>query len=207
MIKLNSLDAWKTLDPDTGIQFNSKKEAERTVRIHLNLEAVTTFYIGKGKRQRLLATAGPGLETIEFSKGGDFVVYAEKGSGVVQYRTADGDPTHVVVPDPKTFTRIATRRTRNPELEEMMFRMNQNVERRLAAQRLELETQMLRMKEAENAAKQTDTAPTADATGQPEVSTQVPSGGEPAPATGTTDGSGTQAGAGDTTAGAGGAGN
>ena len=38
-----------------------------------------------------------------------------------------------VVPDAETFTKIATRRARNPELERMMAVMQQNTDRRIAA--------------------------------------------------------------------------
>lgn len=181
-MKLNSLARWTKLAPDTGVVFAGKERAERRVRLNLNLEAVTTLMIGIGKEEQFLCTAGPGLETIEFCVAGTFKVYAEKGSGIVMYQSADLEPTHTEVIDPVIFTRIAQRRHRNPELEEIMYRMQSNMDRRLAQQADENAALLaLRMKELENAAK-TNPAPAPISAGGSEVPAQVAPVGEPAPA-------------------------
>ena len=137
-VKLHSLARWARLDGSEAIVFEGTGPAERRVRIDFNLEACTTFFVGDTDGERFLATIGPGLETLEFNIGGAFKVYAEKGSGTVHYLCSGQEPVSMAVPDPVIFTRIATRRTRNPELEEMMHRMNLNIERRMAAQADEL---------------------------------------------------------------------
>lgn len=151
VVKLNSLSRWSALAPEQAIVFAGSDVAERRVRIDFNLEAVTSFFIRVDDEERFLCTLREGQETIEFNAAGTFRVYAEKGSGVVQYVSADLEPTFSEIVDPVIFTKIANRRHRNPELEEMMFRMNQNLERRLAQQADEFEAALQRRRmEEEN---------------------------------------------------------
>ena len=138
-VKLNSLARWASLPATDAIVFEGSDVGERRVRINFNLEGVTSFFIGDDGGEEFLCTIGPGLETVEFNVAGSFKVYAEKGSGVVHYQSADLEPTFHEIADPVIFTRIAQRRHRNPELEEMMYRMQANIERRLAAQADEME--------------------------------------------------------------------
>lgn len=139
VLKLNSLSRWSELPANKAIVFAGSDVGERTVRLNLNLEGVTSFFIGIDDEERFLVTMEPGVDTVEFSATGTFRVYAEEGSGAVLYQSADLEPTFSEVVDPVIFTKIANRRHRNPELEEMMFRMNQNLERRLAQQADEFE--------------------------------------------------------------------
>ena len=183
-VKLNSLSRWAVLDGAEAIAFEGTGAAERRIRIDFNLEGVTSFFIGDLDGENFLCTIGPGLETVEFNVAGAFKVYAEKGSGAVHYQCSGQEPTSMEIPDPVIFTRIAQRRTRNPELEEMMHRMQLNVERRMAAQadelaavyerreRLLLETQNVRTVE-------TNDARTPLAAGGSEVPAQSASGEKP----------------------------
>ncbi len=150
-IKLNSLSRWQVLAGDRAISFDGSDVAERRVRINFNCEAVTSFYVEQDGRERFLCTLPPGLETVEFNFAGSFRVFAEDGSGAVLYQSADLEPTFSEIVDPVIFTRIANRRHRNPELEEIMYRMQANIERRLAQQAHELEAAFeRRRKELEN---------------------------------------------------------
>ncbi|QCS37063.1 hypothetical protein [Tortoise microvirus 47] len=151
-IRLNSLDRWKVLERGQAIMFDrTSSQTERRIRLHLNLAGQTTFYVENEEGPRFLAVAGPGLETIEFSAAGKFAVMADDAAGEVQYQTAEGEPTFAVVVDPVIFTRIANRRHRNPELEEIMYRMQTNMERRLAQQAGEMEAALARrLQEVEN---------------------------------------------------------
>ena len=177
-VKLNSLARWSRLSPSDAIVFEASEVGERRVRIKLNLEAVTAFFIGDEHGENFLCTVGPGLETVEFYATGAVKVYAEAGSGVVHYQDPDLEPTFVEIADPVIFTRIANRRTRNPELEEMMFRMNQNVERRMAQQADEIAAfYERRMQESENArTAETHDAGTPSPAGGSEVRAQSPGG-------------------------------
>ncbi|WCK74270.1 hypothetical protein G6L96_025725 (plasmid) [Agrobacterium tumefaciens] len=150
-VKLNSLSRWSELPSDKAIVFAGSDLGERTVRLNLNLEAATSFFIGNDDEERFLVTMPAGVDTVEFSVAGTFRVYAEEGSGAVLYQSADLEPTYAEVVDPVIFTKIANRRHRNPELEEMMFRMNQNLERRLQQQAGELQAAFeRRVREEEN---------------------------------------------------------
>ena len=140
-IKLNSLSRWFDLEPGNAIMFDksSNEEDERRIRLNLNLADRTVFYVENSDGPRFLAVAGPGLETLEFAVAGAVGVFAEEGAGHVQYQTAELEPTHSEIVDGAIFTKIATRRPRNPELEEMMYRAELNMQRRFAQQAAEME--------------------------------------------------------------------
>lgn len=151
-IKLNSLARWHDLEPKQAILFSKGSTgSERRIRLNVNTAAQTAFYVENDEGPRFLCVAGPGLETIEFAVSGTVAVFADEGSGPVQYQTSEIEPTHAEVVDAAIFTKIATRRPRNPELEEMMYRMQMNIERRLAQQTGEMEAALeRRRKEEEN---------------------------------------------------------
>lgn len=158
VVKLNSLSRWSALAPTQAIVFDGSDIAERRVRIDFNLEAATSFFIvDRDGEEKFLCALPAGQETIDFSAAGTFSVYAEAGSGAVHYISADLEPTFSEVVDPVIFTKIANRRHRNPELEEMMFRMNQNLERRLAQQADEFEAALLRRRMEEENGRSTET--------------------------------------------------
>lgn len=180
-IKLNSLARWALLPSDEAIVFEGHGDTERTVRISFNLEAVTTLFLGdEDGGENLLVTAGPGLETVEFNVAGSFKVYAEKGSGIVHYLSAEMEPVHFEVPDPKIFTRIAQRRHRNPEVEEMMARAQMNMERRFAQLAAESDARQARLlKEISDVKSAAKPAGTPAVAGEQQVPAQVAAGEKP----------------------------
>lgn len=180
-VKLNSLARWATLPAKNAIVFEGSEVDETRHRILFNLEGVTAFFIGNAEGERFLCTIGPGQETVEFNIAGAFKVYAEEGSGAVQYQSADLEPTHIEVADPVIFTRIAQRRHRNPEMEEMMYRMQLNMERRFAQQAGEIATiYAKREQEAERArAAETNDAGAPAGAGGDEVRAQGAVGEKP----------------------------
>ncbi|KRA66676.1 hypothetical protein [Rhizobium sp. Root651] len=181
VVKLNSLSRWSALDQKQAIVFDGSDIAERRVRIDFNLEAATSFFIvDRDGVESFLCALPAGQETIEFSAAGTFSVYAEAGSGAVHYISADLEPTFSEVVDPVIFTKIANRRHRNPELEEMMFRMNQNLERRLAQQADEFESALARRRLEEENGRSAETV-ISNAPG-----TVAGAGGEQVPAQGAT---------------------
>ena len=180
VVKLNSLARWSALAPEQAIVFAGSDVAERRVRIDFNLEAATSFFIVDNDGvEGFLCALPQGQETIEFNALGTFRVYAENGSGVVHYVSADLEPTFSEIVDPVIFTKIANRRHRNPELEEMMFRMNQNLERRLAQQADEFEAAFERRRMEEENGRSAETV-VSDAPG-----TVAGAGGAQVPAQGT----------------------
>ncbi|AYM14604.1 hypothetical protein G6L58_25040 [Agrobacterium tumefaciens] len=158
VVKLNSLSRWLSLDNTKAILFSGNEDAERLLRIQFNLENVTTFYIGRDEMDAdLLCTIGPGQETVEFYAQGDFYVFAEKDAGMVKYQSADLEPTFSEVVDPVIFTKIANRRHRNPEMEEMMYRAQLNMERRFASLAGEFEAALERRRAEEENGRSTET--------------------------------------------------
>lgn len=145
-IKLYSLARWSRLNPRSAVVFDGLEDHERRVRIELNVEAETRFYIEDTQGNVMfLCTVPPGIETVEFNTSGTFSLFPAEGSGEVYYQSADLEPTHIEIVDPETFTTIAERRQRNPELEEILYRTQLNMERRLAQQAAEMELMMQRM--------------------------------------------------------------
>lgn len=144
-IKLNALTRWNILERGQSVVFDRKPgRAPRRVRLHLNLERSTALYIEDKDGPRLLVTAGPGLETVEFMVEGKFAFLAQEGHGEVHWHTAENEPTFAEITDARVFTKIANRRHRNPELEEMMYRAQINADARAAVQMQHMEVAMAR---------------------------------------------------------------
>ena len=178
-IKLNSLDRWKTLESGAVINFNGAEGVERRVRIRFNCEEETTLYLEDANGPRFLTGVGIGVTELEFGATGNFAVYPPSGSATVQYQTAEDEPTHAVIVDPVIFTKIANRRHRNPELEEMMMRMEMNIQRRYAQQAGEMQAALdRRIREIENGRAteqvQSNAPGTAASVGSGEVPAQEP---------------------------------
>ena len=196
-IKLNSLDRWNALERGQAIIFEKQSnDSERRVRLHLNLAGQTTFYVENEDGPRFLCVAGPGLETVEFAIAGKVAVMADEAAGEVQYQTAEGEPTFATVVDPVIFTKIANRRHRNPELEEVMYRMQLNMERRLAQQASEIEAALERRRQEEENGRPTETV-VSDAPGASTGPSGAPVQSQEPPADGGGEGAGTGEGGGD----------
>lgn len=195
-IKLGSLSRW-ALFPQGALTLAGREEGERRIRIQFNCEAETALYrVVEGvEDQQLVVVVGPGAETVEFVAAGEVGLIAVTREGAqVWYQTADTEPTHVEVLDPVIFTRIANRRHRNPEMEEMMFRMQQNMERRLAQTAGEIEAAFERRRREEEHGRSAEVivtnAPGAAANGAgSEVRPQEPSASQSGLTPGSADGS------------------
>ena len=166
-ISLNSLSRWQVL-PEDGCIWFPDVEGERRIRLHLNCEGETPLYLDDGGGIGFLTTVPAGLQSVEFSVAGKVAVLPAKGAGQVHYQTAEDEPTHVALADPIIFTRIAERRARNPELEQIAAVMSRNLERRMALQADEFEARFERRRKAEeneratreaNAAREADVPP------------------------------------------------
>ncbi len=150
-IKLGSLSRWKPFGA-SALVLAGREYGERRIRLNLNCEYETALYrVFDGvEDQQLVAVAPAGVTTVEFTAEGNIgLIVVAKDGAQVWYQTADDEPTYVEVVDPVIFTKIANRRHRNPELEEMMYRMQANVERRLAAQASEFEAALERRRQEE----------------------------------------------------------
>lgn len=141
VIRLHNVSKWKLLEqgflPFVG-------DHHRKIRIDVNCEVVTRFDIvqpGEGDdddKLTMLAAGVQGLETLEFSAPADTVLHVTS-EGEVWYFTNEGDDQSVPGVEDEIFTTIANRRARNPQLEMMMFKQEQNMNRRLKAQAAEFQ--------------------------------------------------------------------
>lgn len=139
-IKLNALSRWTKL-PEEGVIFGTKKSPLRRLRVQFNASVPTAINVAVDGAERLLTVIPSGLETVEFNASGEVPIYADT-TQEVWYLCAEEEPTCTVFEAPRIFTKIAQRKARNPELEHMMFMMNQNIERRFQQQAADYERQL-----------------------------------------------------------------
>lgn len=129
MINLKNLDKWKHLVG--GEMFTFLATNPRTVRLEINAPFETRLYISPlGGDEALFLATVHGLDVVQFISDGAFTLY---GDGDFSLYSSEFETVAVEVLEPLIFTEIAERRARNPELEFMMKKMSENLERRIAA--------------------------------------------------------------------------
>lgn len=131
-IKLNSIARWTAVDNGSGVALNGR--GHRKVRIDFLSENDRRIYLVRADGEvRFLAFLEAGHTCLEFMDEGNLLLSPDDDGGELWAYTSEFEAAHVVVPDAVTFTKIAQRRTRNPELEHMMWLQQQNIDRRFAA--------------------------------------------------------------------------
>lgn len=140
MFDLKQLDRWETVAP--GMRFPTPYK--RKVRLEVISEGESKLYVSEGS-QRSFIGRFEGYDVVQFTVNGPFELTA-KGDPVKVW-CSEFDTMEVVPPDATSFTRIAERKTRNPELERMMQRMRVNMERRLAQAERDIEANILRRRD------------------------------------------------------------
>lgn len=187
MKRIGDLSLFTRLEPGTVATFHG--ERVRSVRFTFNaphktaisvlpLNADGTFDEG----DPLFLCTVDGLEEVQFQADGAFGLESE---AVVFIKTIEGDTIHSVVPDAQTFTRIAERRPRNPEMEHMQRVLMMNQERRMGAMFDELRAKERQLEQRandlrESAAGSDSPPPAADNSGgQPAPSPAAAPGGTP----------------------------
>lgn len=135
VVRIHNVSKWAALQP--GQLLELKGLQPRKVRVELNCPAPTRVDLVEGDKTVFLCIAH-GYEVVEFSAGQD-VYLSCTSEDEVWYFTNDGDVTAFDAPEAVSFTKIATRRARNPDLERIMFKAEQNALRREAALRAEFE--------------------------------------------------------------------
>lgn len=134
MQRLHNLDKWKEL-PE-GHTANFENTHARRVRLDVNAPFPVRLYAHDGNGETTFLALVSGRDVIEFAASGEVGVTVEGGG--VWLHTVDGENLAFEIPQAESFTKLIERRPRNHELELMNYMMNQNIERRLAAQRDEL---------------------------------------------------------------------
>lgn len=185
MIRVGDLTLFSRLEAGALAPFTI--ERARTVKLSVNaphraaITIVPMFEDGtfpEDEEPMFLATVH-GLEEVEFFAHGAFAVQADAD---LYLKSVDGNPVHAVIPDAATFTRIAERRARNPEIEALQQMLLRNQERRMGAMfdevRLERERNA-RERAAIEAAKTVDSGKGAPSGDKP-PSEPAPRAGKPA---------------------------
>lgn len=135
MQRIFNVDKWHLIAAGQAVNFENTEA--RRVRIHVNAPDPVKLYYADNNGDVTFLARVVGRDVVEFGAyEGGFAITAEGGDCWID--TVDGENFSFVIPDAVILTRIAERRVRNPEIELMNYLMNQNIERRLNAQRDEL---------------------------------------------------------------------
>lgn len=141
MLRMFNLDKWRALNEGQAIAFNSRKP--RVVRLEVNSTGKTQLFVSMRRETeqdpvpqesvRFLVLV-EGRQTVEFHTSGQFSLLGV-GDECFVY-TVDGE-SYAYVDEGETFTKLAQRRQRSPEIEYVSRLMNLNMEKRLAQQAAE----------------------------------------------------------------------
>lgn len=126
VVRIHNVAKWAVLQPGQMLELSGQHQ--RKVRIEFNCPAPTRLDLVEGDKGTFLAVV-QGHEVVEFTASGE-VHIVPTSEDEVWWFTNDGDQTASATPEAVSFTKIASRRSRNPELERMMFKMEQNMLRR-----------------------------------------------------------------------------
>lgn len=191
MQRLGSLDKWFRLVEGEAAQFTN--ERPRNVRIEVNAPVkVALEYIDLRPE-----TAGEvhflalveGLDVIEFGSFGPFQLAV--GAGEVMLNTVDGIDVSRRVIGAQPFTKIVERRRRDPQMEYMFQKMQENMQFNLARQAAEYDALFTRRTAALEAQLAATSAPSgagsvpapAENAGNGGTATEANGGGTNEPAT------------------------
>lgn len=129
---LTDLAKWRYVPADAGLDFPTTDP--RKVRLEVLAETADTRLwvepIAPGKRVRHCIGVFHGYDVVKFQIDGPFRLLAN-GAGCKIWTPETVSAGAREMPDAVSFTTMMTRRVRNPEMERMMHKMQQNVERRL----------------------------------------------------------------------------
>jgi len=124
-IKLGYIEQWEVV----GEGFFLPEEKPRRVKIDVNVEGTAKFY-GHGKDGVIFYLGQvTGRNTLELAVDGSLKVTAEGSDAWFKCQEVHQRPKATAN---ETFTKVANRKERNPELERMMHIMTLNVDKRMA---------------------------------------------------------------------------
>lgn len=134
VVRIHNVSKWLTVP--AGEILYLKGDGPRRVRIELNAAApcrADVVVLDQAQREtKTLLGVFQGLETYEFWVDGTAHLILTTDEDVA-YFTNDGGQIAEDRPELVSFTSIMNRRARNPQQELMMFKMQQNINRRLDA--------------------------------------------------------------------------
>lgn len=123
---LANLDKWKAIG--SGIRFPGTEP--RNCRIEFLADEETKIFVKHDGHAHFLGLVR-GYEVIRFAVTGPYEVHQAKGGGALLWTPELTTAGAVEIPDAVSFTKLMTRKQRNPEMELMMHTMQVNMERRL----------------------------------------------------------------------------
>jgi len=135
VVRIHNVGKWQLLPVGEVLRLQGLQR--RKVRVEVNCEAPTRFDVIEGDKGTFLAVV-TGYDILEFSISAQAHVVATS-EGEVWYFTNDGDQIGSDMPEAVSFATVMNRETRNPELELMMWKAEQNMKRRLDMQMAEIE--------------------------------------------------------------------
>lgn len=127
MFKLGELERWVSLSK-TALRFTS--EGRRDIRLEVLAEEPANLYVAYEGHTHFIG-GFEGYDVVQFSVPGVFTLTA-KGGPVKVFTPEVESAGAVEIPEAVSFTKMMTRRQRNPELEVMMHKVQQNMEARIA---------------------------------------------------------------------------
>lgn len=173
-IKLKNLDKWRAILDGEVVSLGGGSQLDaRLIKLEVNAPYETRLYIGTGDDQRFLAVVD-GYDTVEFYEIGEVDIHAD---GPFHLYTAEFEQLSVEIPDAESFTTIVERRHRNPELEYIAGKMQQNMERRLAIAARDTELLLQRLNEIEERNAVDTRAPAGGLQDPKRVANERPAGG------------------------------
>lgn len=126
MFDLKDLDRWVPVTK-TALKFTNPEP--RKIRLEVLAESEAVLVVTQARKDHFIGRFD-GYDVVQFSASGPFELRAE--SGKVKVWTSEFDAAAVEIPEAVSFTRTHTRRQRNPELELMMKKVSDNMERRIS---------------------------------------------------------------------------
>ena len=142
-IKLDTLSDWKRINGSIGLLAATR----RRVKIYLNCEDVTPFYIVvDGGEASFLTTVPYGLSTLEFWAEGNLEIAPATADAMVHWQATEDDE-FTFDGTGETFTTIHERQPRNEALEYMMYQQELNQKRMQDALRSEFSDKLASLKE------------------------------------------------------------
>lgn len=147
MQRIFSVYDWRLLPVGSQITIKSELVDQRAVRLKVNAPSPMSLYLRQDDfDEQIFLAHVVGLDEIEFYVQGDYTLIPIGGE--VWFDTLDGADPSVDPVEPASFTQIVERRVRNPEIELMERKMQENIERRMAAMYADV-THTIAMKDAE----------------------------------------------------------
>lgn len=139
-IKLGNLSRWQPLTKGSVLKLPGTEV--RLIRLNVNSPGAAILHVVNADGEPEFLAAPIGRDTVEFFAAGEVQITTE--SADVKVYAADTEPAYNIEPDGEAFTKIMERAPRNPELEQMMYLSQINIERRMAQVHAELDAKYAR---------------------------------------------------------------